>query len=202
MSRFNPANFFIATIIGIIIYIVLDVIVQSLPPYYNPITQAESFLAVGPYGYIMTVNFLVRGFLSLSFILGLIFTFKTRKSSYNIGLILLGVWSFGAIILAFFPADVSISIPVTLHGTIHLITALLAFIGGGLGILILSLGMRSDNQFLDIIKYLLPLSIFSVISLVLTFVLLTSPLFGLIERIFIGTVLLWMLIVSIYIIKK
>lgn len=200
MSRFNPANFFIATIIGIIIYIVLDVIVQSLPPYYNLITQAESFLAVGPYGYIMTVNFLVRGFLSLSFILGLIFTFKTRKSSYNIGLILLGVWSFGAIILAFFPADVSTT--VTVHGTIHLITALLAFIGGGLGILILSLGMRSDNQFLDIIKYLLPLSIFSVISLVLTFVLLTSPLFGLIERIFIGTVLLWMLIVSIYIIKK
>jgi hypothetical protein len=200
MSRFNPANFFIATIIGIIIYIVLDVIVQSLPPYYNPITQAESFLAVGPYGYIMMVNFLVRGFLSLSFILGLIFTFKTRKSSYSIGLILLGVWSFGAIILAFFPADLPTH--VTVHGTIHLITALLAFIGGGLGILILSLGMRSDNQFLDIIKYLLPLSIFSVISMVLSFVLLTSPLFGLIERIFIGTVLLWMLIVSIYIIKK
>ena len=41
----------------IILYVVLDVVAQVLPPHYSPISQAESLLAVGPYGYIMTVNF-------------------------------------------------------------------------------------------------------------------------------------------------
>jgi hypothetical protein len=52
----------------IILYVVLDAIVQVLPPHYSPISQAESLLAVGPYGYIMTVNFLNRGVFSLLFV--------------------------------------------------------------------------------------------------------------------------------------
>ena len=46
----NPHIYFIATIIGIVLYLVLDIIAQLLPPHYSFITQAESDLAVGPYG--------------------------------------------------------------------------------------------------------------------------------------------------------
>ena len=43
-------------------------VAQLLPPHYSPISQAESDLAVGKFGFIMTINFLNRGVLSLLFI--------------------------------------------------------------------------------------------------------------------------------------
>jgi hypothetical protein len=58
--------------------------------------------------------------------------------------------------------------------------------------------MRTDDEFKGIIKIALPLSIFSVISLAF----LPLPVTGLIERIFLASVLLWMLIISIYLLKK
>ena len=194
----NPRIYFIATIIGIVLYLVLNIIAQLLPPHYNFITQAESDLAVGQYGYVMAVNFLIRGLLSLSFVIGLIITFKSEKSRYRSGLILLGIWAFGAFILAFFPTD--ITPPTTIHGMIHGVTAIAVFLGGSLGILILSIRMRTDNKFTDIIKYLLSLSIISVISLALSLIL--PHIFGLIERIFLASILLWMLIISIYLFRK
>ena len=51
-------------LVGILIYIVLDIIVEALSPNYT-IREAESLMAIaGPYGYIMNINFLVRGALS------------------------------------------------------------------------------------------------------------------------------------------
>ncbi len=196
----NPRIYFIATIIGIVLYLVLDIIAQLLPPHYSFITQAESDLAVGPYGYVMAVNFLIRGLFSLSFIIGLIITFNSVKSRYRAGLILFGIWTIGAFILAFFPAD--ITLPDTVHGIIHGITAIAVFLGGSLGILILSIRMRTDDKFKDITKYLLPLSIFSVIILASMPLLNLVHLFGLIERIFLASIILWMLIISIYMLKE
>ena len=187
-----------ATIIGIVLYLVLDIIAQLLPPHYNFITQAESDLAVGQYGYVMAINFLIRGLFSLLFIIGLIITFNSEKSRYRAGLILLGIWTVGAFILAFFPAD--IIPPYSIHGMIHGVTAIAVFLGGSLGILILTIRMRMDNKFTEIIKYLLPLSIISVISLALSPILV--QIFGLIERIFLASILIWILIISIHLLKK
>lgn len=194
----NPRIYFITTIIGIVLYLVLDIIAQLLPPHYGVITQAESDLAVGPYGYVMAINFLIRGLFSLSFIIGLIITFKSEKSRYRTGLLLLGIWAIGALILAFFPAD--INPPYTIHGMIHGITAIAVFLGGSLGILILTIHMREDDKFRDIIKYLMPLCVLSFISLALSLILV--HIFGLIERIFLASVILWMLIISIHILNK
>ena len=200
MKLNNPRPYFIATILGIVLYIILDIIAQLLPPHYSVISQAESLLAVGPYGYIMDVNFVVRGLLSLSFIIGFIITVNSKKSQYRIGLILLGIWSIGAFILAFNPADATP--PATIHGTIHQITALITFFGGGFGILALSLRMRTENKFKEITKYTLPLSILSVISPVVLFSHLLLSYFGLIERIFLASILLWMLIISGHLLKE
>jgi hypothetical membrane protein len=53
------------------LYVALDIIAQALPPHYSPISQAESDLAVRPYGYVMSINFIVRGLLSLTAVLAL-----------------------------------------------------------------------------------------------------------------------------------
>jgi hypothetical membrane protein len=122
--------FFFATIIGIALYVVLDAVAQVLPPHYSPIRQAESDLAVGPYGYIMAINFVNRGVLSLLFVFGFykIVSVSSRQK-FRAGLALLGIWGLGALILAVSPTDLPGG-PVTIHGEIHLVTAAIAFIGG------------------------------------------------------------------------
>ena len=94
----NTERLFWIVVAGVVLYVVLDIIVQLLPPHYNPITQAESDLAVGPYGYIMAINFVNRGLLSLIFLYAFARTFGLDRENgrYKIGIYLLGVWGAGA----------------------------------------------------------------------------------------------------------
>ncbi len=55
-------------IVGILLFVLLEVIVQFLPPHYNPLSQSESDLAVGPYGFLMALGFVIGGGLLLIFI--------------------------------------------------------------------------------------------------------------------------------------
>ncbi|MGP8025009.1 MAG: DUF998 domain-containing protein [Methanobacterium sp.] len=206
MNKNNASIYFLITIIGIIIYLVLDIIVQLLPPHYSPISQTESDLAIGPFGHIMTLNFFVRGIFSLSFLAGSIITLGAKKSQYRLGLILIGIWGVGALFLAIFPTDLSSSNP-SLHGIIHSITALLAFLGGGFGTFVITLKFRNDDEFKGVVQYALPLgmfsAIFSIITLLTVFtVAQPGNIWGLIERVFIASILLWMLIISIYSLKN
>lgn len=146
--------FFAATIAGIALYVVLDAIAQSLPPHYSPISQAESDLAVGPYGYVMAVNFVNRGVLSLLFVYGLAKSLP-RKAGFGRGLALLGIWGAGALVLAVEPTDVGG--PATVHGVIHLIVATLAFLAAALGTLSLSSAFRREPSMESIVRYARPL---------------------------------------------
>ena len=199
---------FYTAIAGIVLYVVLDAIVQSLPPHYSPISQAESDLAVGPYGYIMTINFLNRGVLSLVFIIALVRTINPKgvRSEYRTGVLLLGVWAVGAILLAVFPTDVPAT-PVSPHGGIHLVVAVVAFLGGAFGALSLSQKLARNQEFHGKMRLALPLSVLSVIFCLIQLGLpIVTPHFvatfgGLIERLFLGSLLLWVGVVSSYMIK-
>ncbi len=142
-TRFtNPNKLYWVAIGGFMLYLVLDAIAQSLPPHYSPMRDPESDLAVGPYGYIMAVNFLNRGVLSLVFIYALLKSIELgggSTKSFRSGFTLLGIWAVGAILLAFFPTDVPAT-PMSWHGAIHFVVAIIAFIGGAFGTLVLSRG--------------------------------------------------------------
>jgi len=190
---------FAATIAGIALYVVLDAIAQSLPPHYSPISQPESDLAVGPFGYIMAVNFVNRGLVSLLFLYGVMKSLPTR-GEFRTGLALFGMWAVGALILAVSPTDVSG--PATAHGVVHLLVATLAFLGAALGTVLLSRGFGRDPALKGVGRYARPLA---VLALVFFFVLYGGPavfphaaasIGGLVERLFIGLVLVWMLAVS------
>jgi hypothetical protein len=196
---------FIANLVGVLIYVVLDGIAQSLPPHYSPIRQAESDLAVGPFGLIMTINFVNRGALSLAFLYAFeIIARQSPKGATSIrgGIYLLGVWAVGALLLAAFPTDVP-SIPISWHGAIHLVVAIFAFLGGAFGILVLSRELERIQGFQRTRKFAFPISIVAVIFFFLLLALpIASPRInnlagGLIERILIGSVLAWMLTLSI-----
>jgi hypothetical protein len=194
---------------GVILYVVLDILAQLLPPHYSPVSQAESDLAVGAFGYVMTINFLNRGVLSFEFLLAFMGTVRVTgesTSDYRRGFFLLGAWSLGALLLAAFPTDVP-STPVSWHGAIHLVVAVAAFLGGAFGALSISLRMNGDQVLQRARRFALPIS---ALAVVLCLVELLAPFFtphlasqfgGLIERIFLGTVLLWMSAISVYMLR-
>ncbi len=183
-------------IAGIILYVLLDVVAQLLPPHYSPIAQAESDLAVGPYGYIMTANFVLRGLLSLALLAGLVKGVAPEGRS-RAGCILLGVWAVGAFLLALFPTDLAGARP-TLHGMIHLVVALVAFISVAVGELLISLRLdRAGDRWRDLRTPALALAIVVLFALVIELVGFGSrSLFGLVERGFLGLALCWMLLVA------
>jgi hypothetical protein len=192
---------FLIVIFCIILYVALDAIAQILPPHYSPISLAESLLAVGEYWYIMTVNFLNRGFLSLMFIFAFVVALNVMSVStkpFRLGIALLAIWAVGAILLAFFPATQ------TWQGAFHLTIALVAFIGGGFGTLEISRKMNLVAELRGVARIANILSMIVVASWAVEFLLpfvtphLNAEIGGLTERIFLGGVLLWVGIVSGY----
>ena len=203
-------RYFWAVIVGIVLYVVLDVIAQLLPPHYSPISQAESDLAVGPYGYVMTVNFVNRGILSLVFLYGLLRIRGAERGSWadsRAGFALLGIWGVGALLLAAFPTDVP-STPVSWHGAIHLVVAVLAFIGGGAGAYVVSTHFKESDTLREAASFAIPLGgialLLLAVELLAGFIVprLAADVGGLTERLFLGSVLLWMFLVSVYLVTR
>lgn len=200
----NTRRLFWIVIGAIVLYIVLDVIAQSLPPYYSPIKDAESDLAVGPYGYIMAINFLNRGILALVFLYALSKMVKADLGAlggFRNGMYVFGVWAVGAILLAFFPTDVPAT-PVSWHGAIHLVVAALAFLGGSLGALMLTLQFSKSEPLREARTRALVIAALSVVFLLVGFGTIASSIGGLTERIFLGSVLLWQLVVSFHLARR
>lgn len=182
-------------IIGIVLYVILDVIAQLLPPHYNALSQAESDLAVGPYGFVMTINFVVRGLLALALVWAL--GRAVAKSGLSrAGLVLLAIWGIGALVLALSPTDLAGAKP-TLHGVIHLFVALIAFICGAIGELLLALHFPKDDRWHSLRTPALTIAILAIIALVVLLLGAFPHMYGLVERVFIGLVLLWMLVVAL-----
>jgi Protein of unknown function (DUF998) len=200
---------FWTVIFEIVLYVVLDIVAQALPPHYSPISQAESDLAVGNFGVIMTINFLNRGILSLLFIFAFLQTVnltKVPQSQFRAGTYLLGIWAVGALILAIIPTDVPPT-PISWHGAIHLVIAIIAFIGGAFGTLAISLNLGENQALIRLRRIALPLSEIVVLFWIIEFILpiafphLNGSIGGLTERLFLGSVLLWIGVVSFFLTK-
>ena len=95
-------------------------------------------LQSAPYGFIMSINFLNRGLLSLAFLFAFVKTVDLTegiRAQFKNGYFLLGIWAVGAVLLAFFPTDVPAT-PMSWHGAIHFVVAIIAFIAGAFGTLV------------------------------------------------------------------
>ncbi len=194
---------FAVSIVGLALYVVLDAVAQSLPPHYSPISQAEGDLAVGPYGYVMTLNFINRGIFSLSFLLALALTANSAdvmSVRFRRGAYLFAFWSVGALLLAAFPADVAPA-PVTWQGVVHLAAGTLAFFGGAAGALYISLGMARNRPLARVRGTALTLASISAVLLAVELVMSVVPgvyadYGGLLERLFLASMFLWIGAVS------
>jgi hypothetical protein len=188
----------------IILYVILDLIAQVLPPHYSPLSQAESLLAIGPYGYIMTVNFLNRGVFSLVFVYALaqsLTILGENWRSYKFGLYAIGMWGVGALLLAGFPATGR-----TLG--IHVVIGIIVFVAAPLGELSISLKLDRVRALASVKKVALVIAVLGVSFTVFYWGVLPllhnlkSSYAGFFERLLIGSVILWMATVATHILLR
>jgi hypothetical membrane protein len=172
---------------GVIIYAIVDVILQLLPPHYSPIREAESNLAVGPFGWIMAINFFGRGITSCALIVVLART-APRTRLRTAGLVFFSIAGFCSAFIAFVPTDVPKGGGVhaaTLHGTIHLIGASSGFVTALAAIWLLTLWRRTTANLVFLVVATLGLAFLAVTLEVPT------GMFGLAERVCLVGILGW-----------
>ncbi|MFF1404983.1 DUF998 domain-containing protein [Streptomyces sp. NPDC058294] len=169
-------------------YIVLDVIAQLLPPHYSAVHQPESNLGVGPYSWVMNLNFLVRGVTGAT-IAWAVFT-KATRTRQKVGAALLAVWAACSALLSVIHTDVSsgslATTDLTTQGTIHVALAFIGFACAAVGTLTVGTGLSNHPRALHAVA--LSTAIALLLFLAAT---VTTDLFGLFERLFIATVLAW-----------
>ncbi|MFC0678525.1 DUF998 domain-containing protein [Lysobacter korlensis] len=143
-------RFATAAMIGVVVYALVVGVLQLLPPHYDPIREAESNLAVGPFGWIMNLNFLGRT-VTTAFALLAISRVGPATGLRRVGLISFGIGGASSAVLAFFATDVDVpsgtgSATSTPSGLVHLLVAAIGFAAALLGILILTAWLRYQSE--------------------------------------------------------
>lgn len=137
--------------IGVVLYVITDCVLQLLPPHYDLIREAESNLAVGPYGWIMNLNFLGRSATTLC-ALGAIRLVGQPSRIRRAGLILLAIGGSASAALAFFATDVDVvagsdAARYTTAGLVHVIIAGGGFAAALLAVIVLTAWLRRTRPF-------------------------------------------------------
>ncbi len=181
---------------GVVVYALVDVVLQLLPPHYNPISAAESNLAVGPFGWLMNLNFLGRAATTVAAVVA-IGTVGPSTRLRRAGLALLLCGGACSAVLAFLPADVPASghLTVTDHtsvGIAHLAVASTGFLAALAGITVLTVWLRGSGRpaAFPAAAALAVVTGAGVLALGLATVL-TPALLGLAERVCLAGILGW-----------
>jgi hypothetical membrane protein len=192
----RTARLALIAVAGVLLYVLIDVLLAFLRPDVNLIHNAESDYGVGPYSWLMDVNFLLRCGLSLAAAAAIV-RHTSSGGRLRLGTGFLVAWGVGSGILAFFPDNPS-GTPVTTSGLVHLSVAFLAFTCVVIGTIVLSIKFRLVPQLRQAVPILLFLSVAAVVPLMLLGHTDFRPgtLAGLYERIFLGIELFWILVVG------
>ncbi|MGH9123414.1 MAG: DUF998 domain-containing protein [Acidimicrobiales bacterium] len=180
-----------ACLMGIGIYVVIDVILKFLRPGYSLLYNAESDYGRGPWFWVMDANFLLRCALSLALVLAL-----ARQTGHDrrlkAGLVLLVVWAACSGLLAFFADNIE-GQPVKGSGGVHVLLAAVAFLCVAIAAVLLSVRLRAVDGWASITPALLALALAGVVA----FLALGATAGhrhlpgGLVERIFLALELAW-----------
>jgi hypothetical membrane protein len=181
--------------VGVVVYVVVDVVLQFLPPHYSPISQAESDLAVGPFGLIMSINFFGRGITSAALIVAIVGT-GPRSRTRMAGATLLAIAGLCSALIAFFPTDIPARggvAPSTVPGLLHVIGATSGFVLALAAFWVLRFWMPTTRKAADAF-----LGVATAGLVFLGFSIVAQPeVLGLAERICLVGILGWVFVVAV-----
>lgn len=181
-------------LIGISVYVIIDIILAFLRPDYSWLHNAESDYGRGPYFWLMDINFLLRCFFSLALVRAIFLKFPRSKLIRGAS-ILIVIWAITSGLLAFF-ADNPYGYPKIGSGSTHLLLAFIAFIS----ILIAMIWFNRLSILPPQNKIVAnTLTVIALLSLILLGHAGFNPhsLGGLYERIFLASILAWEVVLAI-----
>jgi hypothetical membrane protein len=199
-SHAKPLATFV--LVGVAIYVAIDVLLAFLRPGYSLLYNAESDYGRGPWFWVMDLNFLLRCALSLA-IAAALYQAARPDGRTRAGLALLATWAICSGLLAFF-ADNPEGTPQTASGVVHVILAIIAFTCITIGAILISASLMSDPAWRPAAPALLTISVVGAIA----YLLLGNASKhhhapgGLYERIFLGLELLWIVVAAIAIVRR
>jgi len=125
-------TFAVAAMLLVLLYGSIDVVLQCLPPHYSVVSDAESDLAVGPFGWAMGLNFLARAAMSGCIVVAVSLTAPAARRR-TAGSVLLALAGLCSAVLVFFPTDVNRAgefgmTPRTTVGLVHVVFATSGFL--------------------------------------------------------------------------
>jgi hypothetical membrane protein len=194
-------------IVGVVQFLIANVVTQLLwgPPTYSLLNNYISDLGAvncGEWGgrdicspghVIFNVSIVLLGIFLIIGTLLLRTAFPAR-SPRTIGLAILILSGFGAIGVGLSPEDVNL--------TIHSLSAALAFVGGGLALIVLGVAMFRDTRWDGYRAYSMLSGLVALIAFILFFTHNYGPLgVGGMERLIVAPILLWALVVGIHLVR-
>lgn len=190
-----------AAAVGVVVYVLVDVVLQLLPPHYSAVSDAESNLAVGPFGWIMNLNFLGRAALTLCAVVAIVHTGpSSRLRRAGTGLMMVAGACSAA--LAVLPTDVNAGGGIQSHtilGAWHLGVAAFGFLAALAAFSLLTIWIRGSADLKATYPAALGLTAVAAGGLVaLGLAAAAAPsMIGLVERICLAGILGWALVVSL-----
>lgn len=187
--------------VGVVLYALLDVVLQFLPPHYSPVSDAESNLAVGPYGWVMNLNFLGRALSTVWAATAIALTGQSSRLRAA-GLALMVVAGACSAALAFLPTDINGPgvfglRTTTTTGALHLAVASVGFFAALVAFALLTGWLRSSTRLRRGYRPALVLVVVAAVGLVSVSLAdrFTPNLIGLAERVCLVGILGWVFVV-------
>jgi hypothetical membrane protein len=187
-------------IAGIALYLALDVALVFLRPGLSVLHNAESdYGSKGRFDWVMDANFVIRCLLSLAAVRALSLT-AANRGRLRFGLSLLVVWALCSGLLAFFPDD---PVGTKTHGAgaVHVLLALIAFLGVLVGTIAVTRALRPDPRWRPVRVPLAVLAWGAIVPILLLGRVHLRPhsLGGLWEKVFLGVELAWLLLAAVWV---
>ncbi len=174
----------------ILLFAILVMLLHVLRPQLNPLSHAISEYAIGPYGFLMTLAFIMRGLGGLFLVVGLALG-TTRGSRSWAGLVLLSLFTLCSFLVAIFPGNPQNTIVLLIHS----VSALFGFSSLAIAALIWSRRLRKDPLWRSSAHVSLVLALLILLSLLFFIGLVIGPssgFQGLAERVLEIFIVLWL----------
>lgn len=193
---FRSAAFLaLLAIVGMAYYLSSVVAAHLLRPDIDPVSQPVSDYAVGPFGPFVGVAIFALGVGSLALALGLRLGIAPPGRS-RVGLLLLALYGVGQLAVAIFPIDAEGAQTTT--GLVHNIAGNISFFCFPPAVILLSMGMGKDERWRALERPALALALVVLAGAIL--VMVSANVvggFGIAQRFFLLTTVLWMLLAAI-----
>lgn len=165
-----------------------------LQPDLNPITTAISQYARGPYGLLMSAAFVSGGLASMALVLAL-----GGLGASRAGRVFMAVAGVGSFLSALFPVDPD-GAPDTITGSVHQIAGLGTFVSLVIAALLLSRGFGQNARWRPFQRTSIVMTVLMLCGFIFVFAANTvddlDGTFGLAQRGFIASAIVWQLLVA------